>query len=299
MNKIKITLLVAICILFTACNKDDAPNNKRPVKIEAKFSDGYSFTNDITYNGNLLKSYKLIGEGTANANITYNTANKITKLLLANENWNSTTEYQYNSKGDLEIVNSSNNETKFTYHADGTINQVIAKYFDRDGNERDSNTYTFAYENGLIKSIAFVDFETGHYKQTFNYDANNNLIAVIQQSQSSDGITFGRTKSYKISYDDSINPAYKILNDSNLLNTSGVSLYSLYNGHNGLKVAYEFDLGNGHNISFYSKNNYITNDNNQYITSYNYTYDAGYPIKLVEVGSSNYEIEYNFTYEEY
>ncbi len=301
-NTLKTILIITVITVLTACSKDDAPsnNNKRPVKIEIMYDDRYNFTNDITYNGNLLSEYTVVGEGIAKTNLTYNTANKITKLVFTTDGWTNVYTYQYNSQGNIETITDSGNKTTFSYNANGTINQTVAQSFDDSGNERKRLISTFAYENDLLKSIATSDFETGHYKESFTYDANNNLTTIIKQSQSSDGITFNRTDTYTISYDDKINPAYKILDDSNVLINGGWSFYNIYNGHSGLKEAYTQTLGNGHFMSFYSKNNYITNKNYEYITSYNYTYDdAGYPVKLVETTRNFNNIEYNYVYENY
>lgn len=291
--------VIAVSLFFIACSKDDVPatTNKRPVKIDGAFNSGYNFTNPITYNGKLLKSYKSIGEGIATVNVSYNATNKITNITFVGNDWQSTITYQYTNKGNIASITDSWGKTTFTYNTNGTV-QVIAKNFDENGNETDSRTSILTLENEMLKSVSYQNNSGQYFKESFSYDTNNNLIAVTEQSDSTNGINFSTSATYNITYDDKINPTYAILNDSNALNKGGWSLYSFHHGFNGLKVSYEVYLGGNHSIFFYGKNNYTTNERYSNI-SYNYTYDdAGYPTELIETNNSR-NVKFNYTYENY
>lgn len=300
MKTLELLTLIIITSCFFACGSDnDEPitNNKRPIKIEGAFSDGYSFTNPITYNGNLLSSYKLIGEGTATVNVNYNSSNKITNLLFTGADWQNTTTYEYNSQGKIETIKDSWGETKFAYNTNGTV-QIDAIAFDENGNQSGSQNSILTFENDMLKTISY-QRSGEYYKNSFSYDASNNLIAVTKESGSTDGITFTTSTTLNIAYDDNKNPAFEILTNSNALNKGGWCIYNFYNNYNGLKVAYEVGFGNGHYISFYSKNNYISNENYSIINSYTYVYDdMNYPTQLIESGNSD-SLQFDYFYEEY
>lgn len=300
MKTLKLLTLIIIASLFFACGNDnDEPiiKNKRPIKIEGTFSSGYSFTNPITYNGDLLSSYKLISEGVATVNVNYNSSNKIASLFFSSDNWQNTTTYEYNSQGKVETIKNNRNETKLAYNRDGTV-QIDAKSFDENGNQSGSQNSILTFENDMLKTISY-QRSGEYYKNSFSYDASNNLIAVIKESGSTDGITFTTSTTHNIRYDNGKNPAFEILTNSNALNKGGWCFYNFYNGYNGLKVVYEVGLGNGHYLSFYSKNNYTSNERFSSINSHNYVYDdKNYPTQLVENGDSD-SFQFDYFYEEY
>lgn len=314
MKTLKLLALIPITIFFFACSNDDdnEPNpnsNKRLVKTERIYNGDANakITCNLSYNNDILNTFQIYGEGEiVDVSLTYNSNTKITKQSTSYGEYI----YSYNSQGNVEKIKDDSNKSELilTYDSEGNIAQSTAKEFDDTGTETHNQTKDFFYENGLLKSISYQNSSGKYFKDIFEYDSNDNIIAVTNKSDSNDGISFGFSTRYQISYDDKINPSYKILKEANTLNTGGLSVYNIASGSNGYlnPVCYSY-LGGSFSITFYSKNNILSNDfipNNQ---SYDYNYDtANYPTRLIDsraiIGTNpirKYTLQYDYFYEEY
>lgn len=311
---VKTVLLVLVTLVMVACGGDDSPmpTKKRITNSEviSTSSSGTVTTRNyaVAYNGNLIKSYQVYSGGTVTTYTpAYNGDNKM--ILPASGGRN----YTYDSKGRLEKSTLSSRgdvlETTFMYNTDDQIIEVISKRT-RNGVEERSQRYTstLTYQNGKLKNVLKHHPVIGYSKTSLEYDANGNVILFTEQDISGDGVTFGETVNYQITYDTNKNPTYEMLQNGGLLNANGFTPYTLYGGSKNkiFDDVYQLELGS-ESLYFYGKNNVMSNQRKPKAVSYDYTYDdVGYPTKLkvqysvtYDGTTYNYSEEVNYTYENY
>lgn len=303
--KPKISIFITAILFLLACNDDNNDNewtnsiNKKVIKTERIYNgnEAGKLTNNITYTSlGALNSYQVsMATAILNVSLTYNQVNQVTKQLINGLGYT----YTYNNQGRLESISSNANRavTTLTYNENGYVLEAIAKSFDDLGNETNSQTNVFTYENDMLKSLSYEN-SYGQFTYGFNYNTYDNLVNV--SFNGSNSIT---TNTYLIQYDNKVNPTYKILENINVLNKGGWSLYNFTKGNGLFEEAFVQGLGNGHTICFYAKNNFVNNQTIINVDSYEYQYDnENFPTQLIESGTTqngSYTLQYNYIYEEY